>query len=69
MGISGRRWSVEYLAGEGLAVDHETLRRRLIAEGTRKVRVTGAAGIGLGANAKPVLGRRAQLEWVGSLLV
>ncbi len=33
--------AAEYLAGEGLAVDHETLRRWLIAQGTRSVRRRG----------------------------
>ena len=37
----GPTLAAEYLAGEGLAVDHETLRRWLIAEGTRKVRRRG----------------------------
>ena len=33
----GPTLAAEYLGGEGLAVDHETLRRWLIAQGTRKV--------------------------------
>jgi len=37
-GDFGPTLAAQYLAGEGLAVDHETLRRWLIAEGTRKVR-------------------------------
>jgi hypothetical protein len=37
-GDFGPTLAAEYLAGEGLAVDHETLRRWLIAEGTRQVR-------------------------------
>ena len=40
-GDFGPTLAAEYLAGEGLAVDHETLRRWLIAEGTRKVRRRG----------------------------
>jgi transposase len=37
----GPTLAAEYLAVEGLAVDHETLRRWLIAQGTRKVRRRG----------------------------
>ena len=37
----GPTLAAEYLAGEGLSVDHETLRRWLIAQGTRKVRRRG----------------------------
>ena len=37
----GPTLAAEYLAGEGLAVDHETLRRWLIAQGTRSVRRRG----------------------------
>jgi len=37
----GPTLAAEYLAGEGLAVDHETLRRWLIAQGTRQVRRRG----------------------------
>jgi hypothetical protein len=37
----GPTLAAEYLAGEGLRVDHETLRRWLIAQGTRKVRRRG----------------------------
>jgi transposase len=37
----GPTLAAEYLAGEGLAVDHETLRRWLIGQGTRKVRRRG----------------------------
>jgi transposase len=37
----GPTLAAEYLAEEGLAVDHETLRRWLIAQGTRKVRRRG----------------------------
>ena len=37
----GPTLAAEYLAGEGLSVDHETLRRWLIAQGTRKVRRQG----------------------------
>jgi hypothetical protein len=40
-GDFGPTLAAEYLAGEGLAVDHETLRRWLIAEGTRQVRRRG----------------------------
>ena len=40
-GDFGPTLAAEYLAGEGLGVDHETLRRWLIAEGTRKVRRRG----------------------------
>src|SRR5438105_11828330 len=34
----GPTLAAEYLLGEGLKVDHETLRRWLVAEGTREVR-------------------------------
>lgn len=37
----GPTLAAEYLAGEGLRVDHETLRRWLIVQGTRKVRRRG----------------------------
>src|SRR5512137_3043088 len=37
----GPTLAAEYLAGEGLSVDHETLRRWLIAQGTRQVRRRG----------------------------
>jgi Homeodomain-like domain len=37
----GPTLAAEYLAAEGLGVDHETLRRWLIAQGTRKVRRRG----------------------------
>jgi hypothetical protein len=37
----GPTLAAEYLADEGLAVDHETLRRWLIAQGTRRVRRRG----------------------------
>ena len=37
----GPTLAAEYLAGEGLVVDHETLRRWLIAQGTRRVRRRG----------------------------
>src|SRR5512136_1531567 len=40
-GDFGPTLAAEYLAGEGLGVDHETLRRWLIAQGTRKVRRRG----------------------------
>ena len=40
-GDFGPTLAAEYLAGEGLGVDHETLRRWLMAEGTRKVRRRG----------------------------
>ncbi|MCX6922221.1 MAG: helix-turn-helix domain-containing protein [Verrucomicrobia bacterium] len=40
-GDFGPTLAAEYLAGEGLGVDHETLRRWLIGEGTRKVRRRG----------------------------
>jgi hypothetical protein len=40
-GDFGPTLAAEYLAGEGLAVDHETLRRWLIAQGTRRVRRRG----------------------------
>ena len=37
----GPTLAAEYLASEGLAVDHETLRRWLVAQGTRRVRRRG----------------------------
>jgi transposase len=43
----GPTLAAEYLASEGLAVDHETLRRWLIAQGRREVRRRGAAASGL----------------------
>ena len=40
-GDFGPTLAAEYLAVEGMVVDHETLRRWLIAQGTRKVRRRG----------------------------